>query len=131
MTPNERDPVTCGWSIGFDGVWVCRLCMLPCPRVKVCPQEEKGVACGMNHKKKKPSDGLTETEVEVVMALARHGLSAGRAAKAIFRHRNTVMWHSEQVRVRLGLDPLDFYDMIKLEKMAKEAMEHDDSVRCP
>lgn len=34
---NERDPTLCGWSIGFDSVYVCRLGLLPCNRITACP----------------------------------------------------------------------------------------------
>jgi len=34
---DNRDPVTCGQSVGFDGVYVCRLELKPCIRVKECP----------------------------------------------------------------------------------------------
>ena len=37
MTGDNRDPVTCGRSIGFDGIYVCGLEQLPCPAVKTCP----------------------------------------------------------------------------------------------
>lgn len=39
MAENKRDPMTCGQSLGFDGVFVCRLCLLPCERVRQCPKE--------------------------------------------------------------------------------------------
>lgn len=38
MNTDNRDPYACGSSIGFDGVFVCRLCLLPCCRVSKCPQ---------------------------------------------------------------------------------------------
>ena len=41
-----RSPETCGWSIGFDGVYVCRLCLLPCPRAETCPVAGEGKAGG-------------------------------------------------------------------------------------
>jgi len=39
MSGDNRNPVTCGYSIGFDGTYVCRLCLLPCARVRRCPQK--------------------------------------------------------------------------------------------
>lgn len=33
----RKDPVNCGWSIGFDSVYVCRLGLLPCARMPACP----------------------------------------------------------------------------------------------
>lgn len=37
MSGDNRNPVTCGYGIGFDGVYVCRLELKPCPAVKTCP----------------------------------------------------------------------------------------------
>ena len=37
MNTDNRDPVYCGESIGFDGIYVCRLCLPPCARVPRCP----------------------------------------------------------------------------------------------
>ena len=36
-----RAPETCGRSIGFDGLYVCRLSTLPCARVEKCPVAEE------------------------------------------------------------------------------------------
>lgn len=33
-----RNPAECGWSIGFDGLYVCRLCTAPCASVGLCPR---------------------------------------------------------------------------------------------
>lgn len=35
-----RDPVACGNSVVFDGLYVCRLGPLPCKWVKRCPETE-------------------------------------------------------------------------------------------
>ena len=35
---DNRDPYTCGMSVGFDGIFVCSLCHLPCFRVPNCPE---------------------------------------------------------------------------------------------
>ena len=34
---DSRDPEACGQSIGFDGIYVCRLDCAPCCRVFQCP----------------------------------------------------------------------------------------------
>lgn len=36
-----RKPEECHYAIGFDGIYVCRLCCLPCARVGLCPRSEK------------------------------------------------------------------------------------------
>lgn len=36
-----RKPEECHYAIGFDGIYVCRACCLPCARVGLCPRSEK------------------------------------------------------------------------------------------
>lgn len=37
---DDRNPETCGNSIGFDGVYLCRLACLPCAATKKCAKTE-------------------------------------------------------------------------------------------
>lgn len=39
MAENKRDPMTCGYGIGFDGLFVCDAEKLPCKWVAKCPVE--------------------------------------------------------------------------------------------
>lgn len=36
-----RNPAECHWAIGFDGIYVCKLCCAPCARVGLCPRSEE------------------------------------------------------------------------------------------
>lgn len=40
-----KHPETCGNSIGFDGIYICRLCQLPCERVEECPKVYETKPC--------------------------------------------------------------------------------------
>ena len=44
-------------------------------------------------------------------------------ARAIFTHRNTVLYHLNKVKQQTGLDPRRFYDLVELVKMAQEVLE--------
>lgn len=45
-------------------------------------------------------------------------------ARAIFTHRNTVLYHLNKVKQQTGLDPRRFYDLVELVKMAQEVLEN-------
>lgn len=57
---------------------------------------------------------------EIILALAECNMSANEAARVKHYHRNTVVYHCEQIRKKTGLNPRNFYDLIKLVEMAKE-----------
>ena len=69
---------------------------------------------------------MTDRQREIVLALAGCKMNASEAGKKIFLHRNTVLYHGEQIKLSTGLDPFDFYDLCKLLEMAKE--EDDDKL---
>lgn len=37
MKEDNKNPKTCGYSIDFAGIYLCRLHVLPCVRVNACP----------------------------------------------------------------------------------------------
>ena len=63
---------------------------------------------------------MTDRHREIILALADCKMNASEAGKKIFLHRNTVLYHCEQIKLSTGLDPFDFYDLIRLVEMAKE-----------
>lgn len=65
---------------------------------------------------------MTVEQAEVIQALADNGLRSTRAAKVMYRHRNTIVFHIDNIRKQTGLDPLDFYDMQKLLPMAQRVL---------
>ena len=62
---------------------------------------------------------LSEVNREVVLAFAECNMKIRETARKIFRHRNTVVYHLIQIKAITGLDPYNFYDLVKLVKMAK------------
>ena len=65
---------------------------------------------------------MTRMQAEVILAMAANGLSFCRAAYAMNKHHNTVRFHAEKIRENTGKDPQDFYDMIELEKEARQVL---------
>lgn len=49
---------------------------------------------------------------------------ADNVARAIFVHRNTVLYHLNKVKQQTGLDARRFYDLVELVKMAQEVLEN-------
>ena len=37
----QKDPESCGQSIGFDGMYICEIGHLPCEKFKKCPQKNE------------------------------------------------------------------------------------------
>lgn len=52
-----------------------------------------------------------------------HNMNVTDVARAIFTHRNTVLYHLNKVKQQTGLDPRRFYDLVELVKMAQEVLE--------
>lgn len=57
------------------------------------------------------------------MQLVSYQLSTD-VARAIFVHRNTVLYHLNKVKQQTGLDARRFYDLVELVKMAQEVLEN-------
>ena len=56
--------------------------------------------------------------------MANHNMNVTDVARAIFTHRNTVLYHLNKVKQQTGLDPRRFYDLVELVKMAQEVLEN-------
>lgn len=63
---------------------------------------------------------MNEMDVLVILGLAEHDMNLRKAAKLLFVHRNTMVYHINRVKRITGLNPMKFYDLCKLVKMAKE-----------
>lgn len=66
---------------------------------------------------------MNKEDAHIVVAMANHNMNATDVARAIFVHRNTVLYHLDKVKRQTGLDPRRFYDLVKLVKMAQEVLE--------
>ena len=66
---------------------------------------------------------MNKEDAHIVVAMANHNMNATDVARAIFVHRNTVLYHLDKVKRQTGLDPRRFYDLVELVKMAQEGLE--------
>ena len=57
---------------------------------------------------------LSNVERNIILSLARNGLVRSRAAKDLFYSLNNIKYHVEKIQLKTGLNPMDFYDMVKL-----------------
>lgn len=64
---------------------------------------------------------LTDTQREIILALAECDLTVRRAAQKLYRHTNTVYFHVAKIKQLTGKDPLRFYDLVDLIEMTKES----------
>lgn len=66
---------------------------------------------------------MNKEDAHIVVAMANHNMNVTDVARAIFAHRNTVLYHLNKVKQQTGLDPWRFYDLVELVKMAQEVLE--------
>lgn len=66
---------------------------------------------------------MNKEDAHIVIAMANHNMNATDVARAIFAHRNTVLYHLNKVKQQTGLDPRRFYDLVELVRMAQEVLE--------
>ena len=63
---------------------------------------------------------LDSKKIAIIRSLAENSLSVTRMAKKLYIHRNTALYHVDQIKKKTGLDPRKFYDLIKLLEMAED-----------
>lgn len=66
---------------------------------------------------------MNKEDAHIVVAMANHNMNVTDVARAIFAHRNTVLYHLNKVKQQTGLDPRRFYDLVELVKIAQEVLE--------
>ena len=57
---------------------------------------------------------LTLVELEILQAFADNDMSIARTSRFLYIHRNTITYHLRMIKERTGLDPRNFYDLVKL-----------------
>ena len=57
----------------------------------------------------------------IILAMAEFSMNESEAARHLGVHRNTVVYQCEQIFKKTGLNPNNFYDLVKLVDMVKEA----------
>ena len=60
------------------------------------------------------------TRYEFLKELAKNNLNVSETARKMHYHRNSIVYHVEKIKEETGLNPVKFYDMIKLLHMFKE-----------
>lgn len=68
---------------------------------------------------------MNEIDAKVVIALVQNGMYISAAARSLMYHRNTIRYHIEQIRIKTGLDPRNFFDLGELYMMAREVLGED------
>ena len=63
---------------------------------------------------------MDKEDAHIVIAMANHNMNVTDVARAIFAHRNTVLYHLDKVKRQTGLDPRRFYDLVELVKIRDE-----------
>lgn len=63
---------------------------------------------------------LDERKREIILAMAECNMNESEVSRKLHFHRNNVVYHCEQVREKIGLNPRNFYDLVKLVEMVKE-----------
>ena len=63
---------------------------------------------------------LSAREKEVILALADNDMNVSAASVKLFQHRNTTVYNIEKIKRKTGLNPMIFYDLVKLVEAAKK-----------
>lgn len=71
-------------------------------------------------------DEMTPVRCKIVLAMADNRMRVTEAAKELFMHYSTVIYHIKLIKAITGKDPMNFYDLIDLVKLAKEYLEYYD-----
>ena len=68
---------------------------------------------------------LTNIDLQIILALADNNMNVSEVARALFMHRNNVVYHIGKVKKLTGLDPTNFYNLGELVQMAKSRRAED------
>jgi carbohydrate diacid regulator len=60
---------------------------------------------------------MTNKEKEVILQMCKCDMNVSEVAREMYSHRNTIVYHLEKIKQRTKLDPLRFYDLVKLREM--------------
>lgn len=63
---------------------------------------------------------MNPKEKEIIKNLCDYDMNVSQVSRVMGLHRNTVMWHIEVIKRKTKLDPMRFYDLVKLREMVKE-----------
>ena len=57
---------------------------------------------------------MQDIDNRILKALADNNLCVTQAAKELYMHRNTVIYQVQKIKAKTGMNPLNFWDMVKL-----------------
>ena len=57
---------------------------------------------------------MKSTDKEVILMLADCNMNAAEAARRMMYHRNTIIFRMQSIKKKTGLNPGNFYDLVKL-----------------
>lgn len=63
---------------------------------------------------------MSEFQIKIIKAFADCGMNVSKAARRLKYHRNSIMYHFERIEDATGFNPRNFYDLVKLMRMAGE-----------
>ena len=66
---------------------------------------------------------MTELEKNVILIYADNNMDISKTARAAKYHRNSIVYWLEKIKEKYGLNPRNFYDLIRLVEMAKGGAE--------
>jgi DNA-binding PucR family transcriptional regulator len=67
-------------------------------------------------------DEITPIRCKIILALADNRMRVTEAARELFMHYSTVIYHIRLIKAITGKDPMNFYDLIDLVRMAREML---------
>lgn len=65
---------------------------------------------------------MDKEDAHIVIAMANHNMNVTDVARAIFAHRNTVLYHLDKIERETKLNPRHIHDLIDLLEIALEVL---------
>lgn len=63
---------------------------------------------------------LSDFQKEIILAFAKANMQISATARNAYRHYNTIVYQIGVIKERTGLDPRNFFDLVKLVQLASE-----------
>lgn len=63
---------------------------------------------------------MTENQIEIIKEFAHQGMNVSKTARSLRYHRNSIVYHLDKILDDTDFDPRNFYDLVKLLRMAGE-----------
>lgn len=67
------------------------------------------------------TEPLSDRQIEIIIAMAECNMHPYGVGRKLYLHPNTVLYHLEEIKRKTGLDPSNFFDLIKLFRIYGEA----------